>query len=68
MTTLDHVRLRLDAIASAATTGSDALDGANLDLGDGTLADLLSELENIDARLAVVLDRLAGALDPVQDH
>jgi hypothetical protein len=64
MTTADHIRHR-PAVASAAQTGADALDGAALDLGNGTLAELLLELESLDGRLALVLDRLACAADPV---
>jgi hypothetical protein len=50
-------------LSAAATTAAEALDGARLDLSDGTLAELLLELKSLDGRLA--LDRLAGAADLV---
>jgi hypothetical protein len=61
MTTTDLIRQRLDAIASAARTGADALGGATLNLCEGTLAQLLAELDALAGRLDLVLDRLAGA-------
>src|SRR5262249_45118744 len=65
MTRTDTLRARLDALAAAAQTGADALARAPLDLADGTLAELLVELESLDGRLALVLDRLASTADPV---
>jgi hypothetical protein len=65
MTTADLIRTRLDAIAAAAQTAAEALDGAALDLCPGTLAEILSELEALDVRLDLALDRLASAVDPV---
>jgi hypothetical protein len=47
-------------------TAAEALDGVRLDLADGTLAELLLELESLDGRLALVLDRLASAADPAR--
>jgi hypothetical protein len=44
---------------------SDALDGAAIDLPEGVLAGILSELVNLDGRLDLAVDRLAEALDPV---
>jgi hypothetical protein len=48
------------------STAAGALHGSRLDLADGTLAQLLTELESLDGRLALVLDRLASAADPVR--
>jgi hypothetical protein len=61
MTTLDAIRHNLEALAAQAQTAGDALDGARVDLAEGTLAELLLELESLDGRMALVLDRLAGA-------
>jgi hypothetical protein len=58
------IRARLDAIGAAATTAAEALDGAALDLPEGTLAAILAELQTLDGRLDLALDRLADALDP----
>jgi hypothetical protein len=66
--TVGHIRVRLAAIAAMAQTMVDALGGAALDLAEGARAELLAELESLGGRLALVLDRLAGALDPVQNH
>jgi hypothetical protein len=60
MTTADHIRRGLDAISAA-----DALDGARLDLCEGTLAQLLCELDALAGRLDLALDRLACAADPM---
>jgi hypothetical protein len=65
MSSTDLIQHRLDALGAAATTAADALDGARLDLADGTLAELLLELDSLDGRLALVLDSLAAAADPV---
>jgi hypothetical protein len=48
-----------------AATASEVLGGATLTLCERTLAELLPELQSLDGRLALVLDRLAGAADPV---
>jgi hypothetical protein len=58
------IRARLDAIACQAQTGAEALDGAALDLAPGQLAEISLELQTLEGRLALVLDQLAGALDP----
>jgi hypothetical protein len=58
------VRARLDAIASQAQTAAEALDGAALDLPEGTLAAILAELQTLGGRLDLALDRRADALDP----
>jgi hypothetical protein len=65
MTPTDHIRLRLVAIGLATITAAEALDGAPLDLCEGTLSQILVELETVAGRLDLVLDRLAGAADPV---
>jgi hypothetical protein len=66
MTTLpDAIRQRLDAIAIQAQTGADALDSDALDLPEAVLAEIDFELTTLDGRLALLLDRLATALDPV---
>jgi hypothetical protein len=41
------------------------LDGAQLDLCEGTLSQLAVELDTLAGRLDLMLDRLAGAADPV---
>jgi hypothetical protein len=65
VTPTDHIRQRLNAIGLAVTTAAEALDGAQLDLCEGTLSQLATELETLAGRLDLVLDRLAGAADPV---
>jgi hypothetical protein len=66
-TTLEAIRCRLDAIGTAATTAADALDGSPaLDLPEGTLVGILTELQTLGGRLDLALDRLADALDPVR--
>jgi hypothetical protein len=68
MSTADLItglRDRLNSIGTAATTAAEALDGAALDLPEGTLAGILSELVNLDGRLDLAVNRLAEALDPV---
>jgi hypothetical protein len=62
----DCIRHHLDALAAACATGAEALDGASLDLPEGTLAQLLGKLEGLAGRLDLVLDRLGAALDPVR--
>jgi hypothetical protein len=66
MTYADAIRQRLDELATAAQTGADALDGAALDLPEGTLAQLLGELEGLAGRLDLALDRLGAAVDPAR--
>jgi hypothetical protein len=61
MTTAGHIRTRLGAIAGAAQTGADALGGARLDRCEGTLEQLLVELDALAGRLELVVDRLVGA-------
>jgi hypothetical protein len=61
---LQAIRDRLNNIGTAATTAAEALDGNAIDLPEGTLAGILSELVSLDGRLDLALDRLAGALDP----
>jgi hypothetical protein len=65
MTLADALRARLDAISAATGTAAEALDGAAVDLAEGTLDQLLTELLTLSGRLELVLDRLAGAADPV---
>jgi hypothetical protein len=65
VTHTDHIRLHLDAIGLAVSTAAEALAGAQLDLCEGTLSQLAIELETLAGRLDLVLDRLAGAADPV---
>jgi hypothetical protein len=60
MTTLDAIRLQLDALGAAATA-ADTLDGATVDLAEGTLNQLLT----LSGRLELVLNRLSAAVDPV---
>jgi hypothetical protein len=60
MTTTAAIRTRLDLIGAAATTAADALDGNALDLGEGTLATLLAEIDGLAGRLELVCDRLPG--------
>jgi hypothetical protein len=57
--------LRRDAISAATATAAEALDGAALDLSPATLAELLMEVKTLAGWLDLVLDRLAGAVDPV---
>jgi hypothetical protein len=64
-TLTDCIRHRLDALACACATGADALEGAALDLPEGTLAQLAHELDGRAGRLGLVLDRLGTAVDPV---
>jgi hypothetical protein len=64
MTPTDHIRQRLDAIGLAVTTAAEALDGAQLDLCEGTLSQIRVELESLAGRLDLLLDRLASAADP----
>jgi hypothetical protein len=68
MSTADLItglRDRLNSIGAAAGTAADALDdGAAIDLPEGVLAGILSELVSLDGRLDLALDRLADALDP----
>jgi hypothetical protein len=59
------IRSHLSSIASAAATAAEALDGNALDVSEGTLASILSELVSLDGRLDLALDRIAVALDPV---
>jgi hypothetical protein len=60
------IRGRFNSISAAAGTAADVLDdGAALDLPEGTLAGILSELVSLDGRLDLALDRIAVALDPV---
>jgi hypothetical protein len=69
LSTLDlttAIRARLDSISTAATTAAEALDGAAIDLPEGTLAGILSELVSLDGRLDLALDRLAGAAEPTR--
>jgi hypothetical protein len=49
-----------------ARDDADALDGAALDLPEGTLALLLAEREGLAGRLDLALDRLGAATDPVR--
>jgi hypothetical protein len=58
------IRDRLHTIGAAATTAAEALDGAAIDLPEGTLAAILSEVVSLDGRLDLAVDRLAEALDP----
>jgi hypothetical protein len=59
------LRDRLNSIGTAAGTAADTLDdGAAIDLPEGTLAGILSELVSLDGRLDLALDRIAVALDP----
>jgi hypothetical protein len=60
----DAIRLPLDELATAVETASDALDGAAVDLAEGTLDQLLTELLTLEGRLELVLDRLSAAVDP----
>jgi hypothetical protein len=41
-----------------------SLQGARLDLADGTLAKLFLELDTLAGRLDLALDQLASAADP----
>jgi hypothetical protein len=66
MTTLDAIRLQLDTLAAKAQTAGDALDGAAVDLAEGTLDQLLTELLTLSGRLELVLDRLSAAVDPAR--
>ena len=52
------IRDRLAALAAAAATGAEALDGQALDLDAAELSGLLSELDALAGRLDLVLDRL----------
>jgi hypothetical protein len=56
-TLTDAIRRRVNDLATAAQTAGDALDGAALDLPEGTLASLLCELEGLAGRLDLALDR-----------
>jgi hypothetical protein len=58
------IRTRLDALACAAATGAEALDGALLDLPPEQLASLALELDSLAGRLELVLDRLGAGVDP----
>jgi hypothetical protein len=53
-------------LAAAAQTGAEALDGAALDVCEGTLAALAAELDGLVGRLDLVLDRVGAAVDPVR--
>jgi hypothetical protein len=66
VTLTEGIRHRLDALACAAQTGADALDGAALDVCEGTLTSLLCELEGLAGRLDLILDRLGAAVDPAR--
>jgi hypothetical protein len=66
MTTTDAIRQRLDMIGTACCTAAEALDGVAIDLGDGTLAIVLDELDTLAGRLDLLLDRLGAAVDPVR--
>jgi hypothetical protein len=68
MTTLEAIRHNLDALAAQAQTAGDALDGATVDLADGTLDQLLTELLTLSGRLDLVLDRLSAAVDPARTN
>jgi hypothetical protein len=59
------IAAQLAAIAATAATAAEALDGASLDLPEGTLAAIAEELRALGGRLELVADRLADALDPV---
>jgi hypothetical protein len=65
MTTTDLLRAHLDALAAAAQTAGDALDGAAVDLAEGTLDQLKTELLTLSGRLELVLDRLSAVVAPV---
>jgi hypothetical protein len=66
MSSIGALRLQLESLAASAQTGADALaDAGALDLGDGTLEQMVAELQTLDGRLALLLDRLATAADPV---
>jgi hypothetical protein len=60
------IRRRLDALAAACATAAQALGGAALDLPEGTLAELLGELEALAGRLDLVCDRLGAGIDPAR--
>jgi hypothetical protein len=60
------IRARLDDLAVAAQTAADALDGAGIDLPEGTLTQLLHELEGLNGRLDLALDHLGADTDPAQ--
>jgi hypothetical protein len=66
MTTAEAIRHRLAAIASAAQTAADARDGARLDLCEGSMAQLLVQLDTLAGRLDLVLDRLSAAVEPAR--
>jgi hypothetical protein len=66
MTLPDLIRQRLDALAAAAQTGADALDGAALDLPEGTLASIPAKLDGLAGRLELALDRLGAGVDPAR--
>jgi hypothetical protein len=66
MTLPEAIRARLDGIACQAQTAAEALDGAGLDLADGTLAEIATELDTLAGRLDLLLDRLGAAVDPVR--
>jgi hypothetical protein len=66
MTTLDSLRQHLDTISASTATAAEALaDGTALDLPPSVLAELLLEVETLAGRLDLVLDRLAGATNPL---
>jgi hypothetical protein len=58
------LRDRLNSIGAAATTAAEAMDGNAIDLPEGVLASILSELVSLDGRLDLALDRIDVALDP----
>jgi hypothetical protein len=49
----------------ACCTAAEALDGVTIDLGDGTLAIIVDELDTLAGRLDLLLDRLGAAVNPV---
>jgi hypothetical protein len=53
-------------LAAACGTTAEALDGAALDLPEGTLAQLAAELDGLAGRLDLVLDRLGAVVDPAR--